>query len=111
MDDYPEFCLRGLSKKEITNNAPNSDAFYPDKRTAQERPDGGMEKSINWEDDETVAEFTLRYYPTGYARIERASIHKLNSLPGGNNSLSYERKPEEKNKYHGNCFSQDHLAH
>jgi len=104
MDEYPEFCLRGLTKNDISNNAPNSNAFYPDERTTANRSDGGMEKSINWEDDETVANFTLHFFPGGFARIARSAIHLANSLPGVNNSLSYERKPEENNPYHGNIM-------
>jgi hypothetical protein len=102
MDDYPDFCLRGLRKSDINNNSLNSNAFYPDENTASTRLDRGMETSINWEDNETVVELTLHYFPTGYARIARSAIHTVNSLPGVNNSLSYERKPENNNPYHGN---------
>jgi hypothetical protein len=104
MDEYPDFCLRGLSKNDIdiSNNSPTSNAFYPEEKTAMNRPDGGMEKSINWEDDAAAVEVTLRAFPTGYARIARSAIEKVKSLPGVNNSLSYERAPLQNNRYHGN---------
>ncbi len=111
MTSFPDTCLRGLVKDDIASeNALNSNAFFPDLRTSANRQDRGIEKSINWEDDNTVVAFTLRQFPIGYARLARAAIDTINGLPGVNNSLSYERAPLSNNPYHGNIVYQHGLS-
>ena len=52
MIDFPDFCIRGVRTSDITPDGELSAmVFYPDERTIQNRLDGGMEKSINWEDE------------------------------------------------------------
>lgn len=111
MEEFPDYCLRGLTKNDIGPTKDiSSNVFYPDERTGANRADGGMEKSINWEDDDTVVSVTLREYPTGYARISRVGIHAINNLPGANGCISYERSPQPNNKYHGNIVYKSGLT-
>jgi hypothetical protein len=105
MNNFPDACLRGLTKKVLTpENELSSDAFYPNEKTSDQRQDKGMELSINWEDEdkEAVIEITLKFFPVGYARLSRSAIDEINRLPGVNGSIIYERAPKENNPYHGN---------
>jgi hypothetical protein len=111
MAEYPEFCLRGLRKQDhVTPEGISGLAFAPDPRTAESRPDRGLETSVNWEDDERVVEFTLHErsdtgspaYPFGIARLPRQQMDRLNGQPGSRNALSYERAALPGNPYHGN---------
>jgi hypothetical protein len=76
----------------------------PDGRTSVDRADGGLETSINWEDDERVVGFTLgRRDQAGFgaARLEKANIDSVRQL-GCKDDLGYERAKLEDNPHHGN---------
>jgi hypothetical protein len=113
VDFFPDNCIRGIRKKDfLTPEGISSAVYLPDERTAQNREDGGLETSINWEDDGTVLNFTLRNpaYQWGVARLPRATIDYLNVQPASANALSYERAPLEGNPYHGNIVFRQNLS-
>jgi len=108
MDNYPERCLRGLRKDDhvTPEGIVNSPAFYPDFRVSKQHPDGAYETSINWEDDNLAVAFTLQKIDQslyGIASLQRAVI---DAEAAANNPpiVTYERKPEVDNKYHGNII-------
>lgn len=76
------------------------------------RIDGWVEQSINWEDDNTVVDFSLNQkkddgtlqFKAGIAIFPRYEIDRLNRQPTINGILSYERHPLENNKFHGNIL-------
>lgn len=111
MNDLPDSCLRGIPKKDfLTPEGLSYHAFKPDERTADSRQDKGQETSVNWEDDESVVESTLRRrdekghitFPYGLARLPCHKIDQLNSEPGSRSALTCERNPLPDNPYHGN---------
>ncbi len=119
MNNFPEFCIRGIAKGSHINTDDNTIVFrdyLPDTRTSRNRIDGGSETSINWEDDDTTLIFTLEYrensdlaFPYGAVRLARAEIDHINELPSTENTIFYERSPNDKNKYHGNIVFKNGL--
>jgi hypothetical protein len=115
--DFPDNCLRGVRKQEFITpeGGVSSAVFHPDFRTSESRADGGAELSINWEDNETVLEFTINLKSNGYyqfaygaVRLPRQEIDHINRFPSSMDGLSYERAPLPDNPYHGNIvFRQD----
>lgn len=108
--DYPDNCIRGLSKgSEITvEGFVPENAFY---FSNVQREDGWDEQSINWEDDDSVIRFTLNQkkengdikYVNGVAVIYRYKIDRLiERISKG--LLGYERKRIEGNHFHGNIL-------
>jgi hypothetical protein len=85
--------------------------YMPDDRTSRDRQDSGSETSINWEDNDTVLDFTLRN-PSHYgaAHLQCITIDYLNTQPGSLNALTYERDPKEDNPYHGNIVFRQGLS-
>jgi hypothetical protein len=109
--DFPASCLRGIRKQnQITpEGGVSAEVFYPDRRTAENRKDGGAEISINWEDEETVLVFTLEFkvggqyqFPHGAVRLALSEIDRINRLPSSTGALTYERTPLPDNPHHGN---------
>ena len=76
----------------------------PDPNTASNRVDGGMETSVNWEDDSSVERLTLNDRSTaehGAARLAHMHIQSMSrGAPVG--PLVCERQPLPGNDYHGN---------
>lgn len=117
MIDFPASCLRGVHKQDFITpeGGVSSAVFHPDFRTAESRNDGGAETSVNWEDDDTVLDFTLRLktnsqyqFPHGAVRLRRQEIDHINRFSVSTNSLNYERAALEDNPYHGNIvFKRD----
>ena len=112
MVDYPEYCLRGISKiNDITQEGRvSANVFLPDERTALTRVDNCMETSINWEDDNQALAFTLRSFQNGIVRLGRAEIDRINSLPASINEIGYERSVDPINSYHGNILFQNIIS-
>jgi hypothetical protein len=120
--DFPDHCLRGISKGHIQNTLPELNkvsavVFYPDESTSAYRLDSGTETSINWEDDDKALEFTLNQtkddlpqFPGGAVRLSRTAIEYVNTRPGMQGSLSYERAPLPENQYHGNIVFRANLS-
>ena len=108
VNGLPATCLRGLrlSKWVVEGRYVATEAFLPDKRTAANRADGGLETSVNWEDDNTVEARTLADVSMaqhGAARITTAEITRASRTTAAIiTPLSCERKPLRNNPYHGN---------
>src|SRR5690606_33949219 len=74
-DDLPELGLRGLRKKDwVKDGLVSTEAFVPDKNTAEKRADRGMETSVNWEDHDDLLSQTMRHSSAshGVARFKVA---------------------------------------
>ena len=104
----PATCLRGLRLASWVEQGRYvaTAAFIPNEKTAALRQDGGLETSVNWEDNSNVEAYTLGNHSNaqhGAARITTAHIeHTSLSAVGMNRPLLCERKPEPDNQYHGN---------
>jgi len=120
MNEYPRACIRGIQKGSSirSNNKASLKLFLPDDRTKKYRNDNGIETSINWEDNETVLDFTLNYkddnnrlvFPNGAVRLSRDRIDSVITNTNVSNPVSYERDKLEDNPYHGNIVFRDGLA-
>jgi hypothetical protein len=82
----------------------------------QERTDGCWEASINWEDHETVIQFTLSQTNRDgnpqfkcVVVLARAKIDWYRENSSARGLLSYERQPLEGNPFHGNLLLKDRL--
>lgn len=112
MPAYPSNCLRGLRKAENVisdTSSIDTSAFLPDKHTEADRDDGGIETSIDWEDDESVLDRTMRNHQQsahGVARLPRSDIDRAAAQPGAINALWYERDRLPDNPHHGNLVFQ-----
>ena len=110
--NYPKNSIKGI---------PNNDFLIEGRTVAshlfdfkQIRDDGMVEQSINWEDDESVVDFTLNQrkengdlqFRAGVAILPRSEIDRLSRLPTIRGLLSYERSPLDDNPYHGNLLLQ-----
>ncbi len=110
---YPENSIKGI---------PNDDFLIKDHGTVgahlfyfeQIRRDGARMQSINWEDRESVIDFTLNQkkengelqFKAGVAIVPRFEIDRLNQRPTIKGLLSYERETLDDNPYHGNLLLQ-----
>lgn len=111
---FPINCIRGIPNNRflIDEGTVGAHLFYFDLGT--ERHDGWVEQSINWEDNDSVVEFTLAQTRTGgevqfkggAALIPRAEIDRLKNLPVTRGLLSYERQAKDDNPFHGNILLQ-----
>lgn len=109
---YPDSCLRGIPNDDFLNEDGTVGAhlFYFKKRF--ERDDGWIEQSINWQDDDTVADLMFNQrkddgtfqFTAGVAVLPRQEIDRLNTQPMVRGLLAYERQPIENNPYHGNLL-------
>jgi hypothetical protein len=110
---YPLNCIKGIPNKKdfiVEDGSVGSNLFHF--KLENVRPDGWVEQSINWEDDDTVAEFTLNQRKTdgtiqfkaGIAIIPREEIDRVNKQPTVRGLLSYERQILENNPFHGNIL-------
>jgi hypothetical protein len=114
---YPDNCLRGISVPDhVLEDGSVSTAAFNFADAA--RDDGWKELSINWDDDENSKDILLDQkkengelqFKVGYAVVPRSEIDHLINQPSINGTLSYERLPKEKNKYHGNILLKGTLA-
>jgi len=110
---YPNSCIKGIPDKNFLTpdmTRCGSHLFYFKK--IANRNDRLMETSINWEDDPSVIDFTFnqinpdgnKQFKAGIALIHRGEIDNIKRLLFVRGNLSYERKPEKHNKYHGNIL-------
>jgi hypothetical protein len=110
--NFPYNCIKGIPNSNflLEDGSVGSHLFYFKPEHARE--DGWIEQSINWEDDESVIEFTLeqrredgeRQFRAGVVIVPREEIDGLNARPTVNGVLSYERQRLENNPYHGNIL-------
>ena len=108
--NYPENSIKGIPNDSflLEDGTVGSHLFHFE----QPRDDGGVEQSINWEDDESVIDFTLNQkkangdlqFRAGVAILPPSEIDRLSKLPTISGSLSYERSPLDNNPYHGNLL-------
>jgi hypothetical protein len=109
--NFPDNCIRGIPNDSFLNQDGSVGAhlFH---FTGPDRDDGWIEQSINWEDDNSVIEFTLAQkkadgdvqFKTGVVVIPREEIDRLNYRPTVKGLLSYERQPIQGNPFHGNIL-------
>ncbi len=108
---YPENCIRGIPTKDnIKDGKILSNLF--EFKIIVDRHDGLMEQSINWEDDETVINFTLNQkkddgtfqFKIGLVILSRIELDQLNKKYVMGGILSYERQTRDDNPYHGNLL-------
>jgi hypothetical protein len=108
----PASCLRGLRAPGwvYDDGVICSDAFMPDSRTARGRVDGGIETSINWEDDEdAIAE--LRKSNAAQHGVARLRCEHIEIVDRSRGLLLAERKDSgDGNPYHGNIVFAGTLA-
>lgn len=120
-NDFPENCLRGVfSSKHIVKETGgvSFEVFIPNTKTSENREDRGEEVSINWEDDESVLEFTLNcrkengyfLFPNGAVKLKHKYINRINTLPTMENPISCERREIKDNPYHGNIVYREGLT-
>lgn len=91
----------------MTGEAVSTEAFLPDPRTAENRPDGARETSIDWEDDSEVLHraFARRDQSAhGIARVSRSEMDRIRRLRSCVDQFSYERHEIDGNPHHGNLL-------
>lgn len=110
--NYPANCIKGI---------PNDTFLIDEDRVAPHlfhfkldstRPDGWVEQSINWQDDDSAIEFTLgqtkdsgeQHFKAGATVLPRHEIDRLIQRPVVNGLLSYERDSLPSNPFHGNIL-------
>jgi hypothetical protein len=108
---YPNNCIKGVKHPRYLNDddTVGTDLFFFE---AERGRLGWKDQSINWEDNDTVIDFTLSQERTdgdllfkgGAVIFPRQEIERLNKLGTIRGALSYERAPFEGNKFHGNIL-------
>ncbi len=104
--------MRGITNNEFLTDEkePNMNLFFFKK--SHLRYDELIEESINWEDDNGTMDFTLNQtkengefrWKVGVAIVPREIIDIMSDRPNYNGLLSYERREEDSNPYHGNIL-------
>jgi len=108
VNDFPATCLRGLRKPNwvVDGQFVDTEAFIPNRKPTVPRHDGGLETSVNWEDNPSVERFTLsdkNIAPHGAARIATADIENTSrTVKVITKPLACERAAHPRNPYHGN---------
>jgi hypothetical protein len=109
--DYPDNCIRGV--KDPNHFTPDgtvgAEVFY---FHLADRGDGWKEESINWQDHDSVVQFTLNQLKTdgnplfrgGIVVLPLEAIDRINKLYTLKGFINYERKPLPDNRYHGNIL-------
>lgn len=110
--NFPQNCVRGIPNDSYMNKdgAVAAHLFHFDKLSSS-IPDKN-ELSINWEDEDSVVEFTLSQtrddgtlqFKFGVTILPREAIDRLSSQPTIRGLLSYERREINGNRYHGNIL-------
>ncbi len=109
---YPDNCIKGIPNEDFILSDGSIASHLFDFKEDRTRQDGLHENSINWEDDDSVIEFTFNQkkddgefqFESGVVIIERNEIDRLSNRPTVNKILSYERKRIPGNIYHGNIL-------
>jgi hypothetical protein len=108
---YPEKCLRGIINESFLEDGKvTSPLFYFDNK--HRRPDGWIELSINWHDDDNAIDSTLKQrresgelkFKAGVAILPRKGLDEIKMWDSIGGRLAYERQPLSENKYHGNIL-------
>jgi len=111
---FPDNCIKGILHEDflLDDETVATHLFYFEMRYP--RDDGWVEQSINWEDDDSVIEFTLKQekengvikFKAGVVIIPREGIDRLSKLSNVLGKISYERQSLENNNnpYHGNIL-------
>jgi hypothetical protein len=109
---FPDNLIRGIPNSTYLNSdgSVGSHLFYFNEGTV--RNDGWTDLSVNWEDRDSVVEFTLNQrkddkdlqFKGGVTVIPREEVDRLNNRPIVKGLLSYERQPTPDNPYHGNIL-------
>ncbi len=116
---YPDDCIKGIPNDDCVEVLGDSVVAnirlfcFPKNRC---RPDGWIEESINWMDDEEALQFTLNqtrqtgelHFKTGAAVLRRVELDRVRKRYIGH--LDYERAPLEDNPYHGNVLLKGGVA-
>ena len=81
----------------------------PNKNTASAREDKGQEASINWEDDDTVEQKTLKEVNAAYGagRLHVSVAEHINGRSNITNTFFWERRQVDGNPHHGNLVYRD----
>ena len=114
--NYPKNSIKGIPNDSflLEDGAVHAHLFY----FQQPRDDGLVEQSINWEDNESVIDFTLNQkkengdlqFMAGVAILPRSEIDRLSKLSTIRGLLSYERSPLDDNPHHGNLLLQANIS-
>jgi len=113
---FPDNCIKGIPNSQylVADGSVASHLFYF--KREHTRNDGWIEQSINWEDNSSVARFTLDQrkengeiqFKAGVAVVPRDEIDRIRRRPTiTSNILSYERQHSTNNPYHGNILLQE----
>ena len=115
---HPTNCIKGIPNDDFLDEdgTPAPHLFYF--KDEHVRSDGWKEQSINWEDDESVIEFSLNQrkedgsvqFKAGVTIIPRNELDRLNNRPTIRGVLSYERQPLDNNPHHGNILLQANVS-
>jgi hypothetical protein len=114
--EYPDYYLRGITGKDVLDEEgiPTSSLFQ---FQLPSRPDGFIEESINWYDDEGAVDTLLLQkknneiqFKIGAVVLERKRIDDIIKSQGIKNRLAYERNHLPENQYHGNLLLSGELS-
>ena len=110
--NFPDNLIRGVPNDTYVNadGSVGSHLFYFTEGIG--RSDGWTDLSVNWEDTDSVVEFTLNQrksdgdfqFRGGATILPREEVDRLNNRPTIKGLLSYERQPEPDNPFHGNIL-------
>jgi len=115
---FPDNCLRGIPNATYLSAEGSVGSHLFNFNAGSDRGDGWAELSVNWEDDDSVIDFTLSQrkadgdllFKGGAVVIPRAEIDRLNNRPTVRDLLSYERQPISDNPFHGNILLRAHTS-
>lgn len=105
-----DYCLRGLPNRQnfLDNEGNPSDAIFRPHTSQEPRDNRWFELSVNWEDDDTVLEFTQKSknyrYKGGVVRISKNRLDDAIEKEPCNGYVDYEPSALPKNPYHGNIL-------
>lgn len=106
---FPTQCFRGIRKEKwIDENGYISPLVYePDERTKNDRCDGFIETSIEWDDEPGVLEYCFEHlkdvFIHGAVKISTENLEIVKKNPNSGR-FAYERKKEGENDFHGNIL-------
>jgi hypothetical protein len=109
---FPDRCIRGISSPECVLEGGTVAHLTLFDFHKSHRPDGWLEESINWMDDQNAALFTLNQrkegrefqFKVGIAILERVELDAIKKRIGFSGYFDYERARMEGNGYHGNLL-------
>ena len=118
--DYPNSMIKGIANDSFIDDdgSPSASLFSFQPREHIQRPDGYLEESINWYDDEGALTHILEQlkedgdpkFKIGCAILLKEDIDQIRRRPFVQSYLEYERRPIDENPYHGNLLLSDKVA-